>query len=103
VSDPNHAHEFRPNRKGKCQHRVGGRRSGYRICHQGPDAEVHQRFTPPQHAHDEAQRELLRRILHRHASEICTAVESGCQVDTDRYVREILAVTREVEDEGDLF
>jgi hypothetical protein len=53
--------------------------------------------------HDEAQRELLRRILHRHASEICTAVESGCQVDTDRYVREILAVTKPTEDDGGPF
>jgi hypothetical protein len=43
-------HPYEPNRKGKCLQIVGGRKTGYRICHEGPDAEVHTSYVEP-HTH----------------------------------------------------
>lgn len=48
MSDLNYAHEYDPRRKdGKCKVMVGGRKQGYRSCHELEDAEVHQRWEPP--------------------------------------------------------
>jgi len=42
MSDPNYAHEYDPNRQGKCKRIVGNE-----ICHLGADADVHTRFKSP--------------------------------------------------------
>jgi hypothetical protein len=44
MSDVNYSHEFQPNRKGLCTQIIGGRKTGYTICHLPEDASAHEKW-----------------------------------------------------------